>query len=378
MNPSTENSLKKNVLSAALMSSTVLAHGANAQELEDDRWHITGTVGFNIQDSQRGTDNAPLIGLGFGKAISPKWSLDAELNYQNPQLKQDRDKKWSQRGASLDLRRHFTNGSRKWNPYLLFGVGMQKVEEETLSSSDKRSDSSQSAKVGLGIQSKPAHQRSAVRAEVAYRRDFDDNSSKSRAAGGKKDAFGDVLASVSLVLPLGAPPTTPATYTGPAPQPPAQGTLPSSQWAVSTPVAPPIVPNCADLDDDGDGVNNCDDRCPDSPDFNRDILNAEAAAVLDEAAEILKRYPGLQVEVVGHTDAIGNNAVNQRLSERRARTVYNYLVNKGIDRSRLVGPIGYGKTQPIASNDTRAGRAQNRRTELIISSTGQDVADATQ
>jgi len=401
MNPSTENSLKKNVLSAALMSSTVLAHGANAQELEDDRWHITGTVGFNIQDSQRGTDNTPLIGVGFGKAISPKWSLDAELNYQNPQLKQDRDKKWSQRGASLDLRRHFTNGSRKWNPYLLFGVGMQKVEEETLSSSDKRSDSSQSAKVGLGVQSKPAHQRSAVRAEVAYRRDFDDNSSKSKAAGGNKDAFGDVLASVSLVLPLGAPPATPATYTGPAPQPPAQGTLPPSQWAVSTPVVAPVVPNCADLDDDGDGVNNCDDHCPDSPpnqftgpdgcptqravdfrgvhfDFNRDILNADAAAVLDEAAEILKRYPGLQVEVVGHTDAIGNNAVNQRLSERRARTVYNYLVNKGIDRSRLVGPIGYGKTQPIASNDTRAGRAQNRRTELIISSTGQDVADATQ
>jgi len=407
MNNSTENSLKKNVLSAALMSSTVLAHGASAQDLEDDRWHVTGTVGFNVQDSQRGTDNAPLIGIGLGKSISPTWSLDAELNYQNPQLKEDRDKKWSQRGVSLDLRRHFISEGRQWNPYLLFGVGTQKVEEETLSSSDKRSDSSKSAKVGLGLQSKPAHRRSAVRAEVAYRRDFDDKSSKSRTAGGNKDAFGDVLASVSLMLPLGAPPSTsPATYVRPAPQP-AEETLspsPPPQLAVSTPPVAPKVPSCAELDDDGDGVNNCDDRCPNSSpdqligpdgcptqravdfrgvhfDFNRDILNAEAVAVLDEAAEILKRYPGLQVEVVGHTDAIGSNAVNQRLSERRARTVYNYLVNKGIDRSRLVGPTGYGKTQPIAPNDTRDGRAQNRRTELIISSvsppSGQGVAGTT-
>jgi len=399
MNP-TENHLKRNVLSAALMSSTVLAYGASAQDLEDDRWHVTGTVGFNIQDSERGTNNAPLIGIGLGKHISPKWSLDVELNYQNPRLKEDRDKKWAQRGASLDLRRHFTNGSRHWNPYLLFGVGMQEIEEENLTSTDKRSDSNKSAKVGLGLQSKPAHQRSSVRAEVAYRRDFDDNNSKSKANGGDKDAFDDVLASVSLVLPLGAPPASSSANASPVLPP-----LPPQQVAVSTPVAvvPPLAPkapSCAELDDDGDGVNNCNDSCPDSApnefvgpdgcaapravdfrgvhfDFNRDILNAQAVAVLDEAAEILKRYPGLQVEVVGHTDSVGNNVVNQRLSERRARTVYNYLVNKGIERSRLVGPVGYGKSQPVAPNNTRDGRAQNRRAELIISSsTAHDVADS--
>jgi len=399
---STENPLKRNVLSAALMSSTVLAYGASAQDLEDDRWHVTGTVGFNIQDSERGTNNAPLIGIGLGKHISPKWSLDVELNYQNPHIKEDRDRKWAQRGASLDLRRHFTDGGRHWNPYLLLGVGMQTVEEETLTSTDKRSDSNKSAKVGLGLQSKPAHQRSSVRAEVAYRRDFDDNSSKSRANGGNRDAFGDVLASVSLVLPLGAPPATSSANASPVP-PPARGTLPPRQVAVSTPVVPPLapkVPHCSELDDDGDGVNNCNDRCPNSApnefvgpdgcaapravdfkgvhfDFNRDILNAQAVAVLDEAADILKRYPGLQVEVVGHTDGVGNNVVNQRLSERRARTVYNYLVNKGVDRSRLVGPVGYGKSQPVAPNNTPDGRAQNRRTELIISSiTAHDVADS--
>jgi len=397
---STENPLlKRNVLSAALMSSTVLAYGASAQDLEDDRWHVTGTVGFNIQDSERGTNNAPLIGIGLGKHISPKWSLDMELNHQSPRLKDDRDKKWAQRGVSLDLRRHFTDGTRQWHPYLLFGVGMQKVSEETLTSTDKRNDSNKSAKVGLGFQSKPAHRRSAVRAEVAYRRDFDENNAKSKANGGDTDAFDDVLVSVSLVLPLGAPPATTAANSSPSPTPPpALGTLPPRNVAVSTPVTPK-VPNCAELDDDGDGVNNCNDRCPNSapnefvgPDgcaapravdfkgvhfaFNRDILNAQAVAVLDEAADILKRYPGLQVEVVGHTDGVGNNVVNQRLSERRARTVYNYLVNKGIDPSRLVGPIGYGKKQPVAPNNTREGRAQNRRTELIISSVAQDVADS--
>jgi len=397
---STEYPLKRNVLSAALMSSTVLAYGASAQELEDDRWHVTGTVGFNVQDSDRGTNNAPLIGIGLGKHISPKWSLDVELNHQAPRLKEDRDRKWSQRGASLDLRRHFTDGGRKWSPYLLFGVGMQHVEEENLTSTDKRSDRNKSAKVGLGLQSNPAHRRSAVRAEVAYRRDFDDNNSQSKSNGGNKDAFNDVLASVSLVLPLGAPPASASTNTSPAPPPPALGTLPQRQLAQSTPVVAPKVAHCSELDDDGDGVNNCNDRCPNSApnefvgpdgcaapravefkgvhfDFNRDILNAEAVAVLDEAAEILKRYPGLQVEVVGHTDNIGKNVVNQRLSERRARTVYNYLVNKGVDPSRLIGPRGYGKSQPVASNDTRAGRAQNRRTELIMSSvSAQDIADS--
>jgi OOP family OmpA-OmpF porin len=63
---------------------------------------------------------------------------------------------------------------------------------------------------------------------------------------------------------------------------------------------------------------------------------------------------------------VGSEQYNQGLSERRARTVYNYLTNNGIDASRLVGPNGFGESRPIDTNDTAEGRARNRRTELNV------------
>ncbi|HLS83114.1 MAG TPA: OmpA family protein, partial [Arenimonas sp.] len=87
---------------------------------------------------------------------------------------------------------------------------------------------------------------------------------------------------------------------------------------------------------------------------------------LDEAIAILQKYPQLRVEVAGHTDSIGTEQYNQGLSERRAAAVYNYLTNAGIGADRLVGPNGYGESRPIDTNDTREGRARNRRTELNV------------
>jgi len=162
------------------------------------------------------------------------------------------------------------------------------------------------------------------------------------------------------------------------------------------PVAPaPVAPSCADMDDDGDGVNNCNDKCPGSQagqtigpdgcpvpvsidlkgvnfDFDKATLRPDAVSILNEAIEILKRYPDLKVEVAGHTDSIGSDAYNQKLSERRAKTVYDYLTSNGVDAARLVGPTGYGESRPIAPNtnpdgsDNPEGRAQNRRTELNV------------
>ena len=87
---------------------------------------------------------------------------------------------------------------------------------------------------------------------------------------------------------------------------------------------------------------------------------------MGEATEILKRYPDLRVEVAGHTDSVGTAAYNQGLSERRAKAVYDYLTSNGIDSSRLAGPVGYGLTRPIDTNETKEGRARNRRTELNV------------
>jgi OOP family OmpA-OmpF porin len=98
-------------------------------------------------------------------------------------------------------------------------------------------------------------------------------------------------------------------------------------------------------------------------DFDKATIRADAVAILDEAVEILREQPGIDVSVDGHTDALGTDQYNQRLSERRARAVADYLARHGIDRGRLQ-PRGFGESHPVAGNDTEEGRAQNRRVEL--------------
>ncbi|MEI2429968.1 MULTISPECIES: OmpA family protein [Lysobacter] len=99
--------------------------------------------------------------------------------------------------------------------------------------------------------------------------------------------------------------------------------------------------------------------------FNSANLDPKFDPVLDNVASTLNEYNQTIVEVAGHTDSIGGDAVNQRLSEQRAASVGNYLMSKGLVRDRFI-LTGAGKTRPIASNDTEAGRAQNRRVEITL------------
>jgi len=98
--------------------------------------------------------------------------------------------------------------------------------------------------------------------------------------------------------------------------------------------------------------------------FDKSNIRPEDAAILDEAVGVLKQNPKMTVEVNGYCDAIGTVRYNQKLSERRAHAVAQYLEDHGIPASQLI-PRGYGKTHFVASNRTRAGRAQNRRVELL-------------
>jgi len=369
--------MNKKLLCAALMCGLGVAQAANAQEF-DDRWYLTGSAGFNMQDNDRGTRNAPFGTLGVGKFFSPNWSVDGELNYQNPNRDDNQDLNWSQYGISFDARYHFIQEGRGWNPYVVGGLGYQRSEEEfdnfpNPNSPGERKDGHIAGKFGVGIQSTFAH-RVAIRTELAVRLDADNDSMGALGTDDDhndgEDWFQDILASVGVVIPLGPEPTAP--------------------------VAPaPAAPTCADMDSDGDGVNDCDDKCPGSQagqtigpdgcpvpvsidlkgvnfDFDKSTLRPDAVAILNEAIEILKRYPDLKVEVAGHTDSKGTDAYNQKLSERRASAVYDYLTSNGVDAGRLVGPVGYGESRPIAPNtnedgsDNPEGRARNRRTELNV------------
>ena len=150
---------------------------------------------------------------------------------------------------------------------------------------------------------------------------------------------------------------------------------------------------CPDADRDGDGIVDRLDKCPDNPgpadnngcpktkeitvknplvlkgvnfETNKAVLRSESYTALDMAVQSLYEWPEVKVEIQGHTDAMGDAAYNQELSQRRAEAVRDYLLGKGIAADRMTA-VGYGLTKPVASNKTAAGRAQNRRVELVRS-----------
>ncbi|MBZ6379510.1 hypothetical protein B5C34_07425 [Pacificimonas flava] len=98
---------------------------------------------------------------------------------------------------------------------------------------------------------------------------------------------------------------------------------------------------------------------------NSSTISPEFRPVLDEVAQVLNEYERSFVDVYGHTDSDGTEAYNQRLSEQRAQSVADYLISSGVIRQRIA-TRGFGETQPIASNETATGKAQNRRVELKI------------
>ena len=101
-------------------------------------------------------------------------------------------------------------------------------------------------------------------------------------------------------------------------------------------------------------------------DFNSASVKPEFRPALDQVAQTLASYQSTFVDVSGHTDSVGTVAINQRLSEQRAQSVADYLSYQGVARPRIA-TRGFGKSMPIASNDTEDGRAQNRRVEIKLS-----------
>jgi len=99
--------------------------------------------------------------------------------------------------------------------------------------------------------------------------------------------------------------------------------------------------------------------------FNSYDLTPESKTVLDELIGFLNENPAICIQIQGHTDNIGNDATNLKLSADRARSVFSYLVEKGISSNRLTHQ-GFGKSMPVATNDTEEGRAKNRRTVFVI------------
>ncbi|MDZ7647224.1 MAG: OmpA family protein [Cytophagales bacterium] len=100
-------------------------------------------------------------------------------------------------------------------------------------------------------------------------------------------------------------------------------------------------------------------------DFDKTTLKSESFVELDKVVDFLKRNSSVSIEISGHTDSKGSDSYNENLSQGRSQAVVDYLISQGIDSSRLEAH-GYGESKPIDSNDTEAGRANNRRVEFTV------------
>ncbi|WP_158884967.1 OmpA family protein [Rhodanobacter sp. L36] len=331
----------------------------------DGRWYIAPTVGGYYNDTDRNTNSRQVYyGLGVGRFIGNNVSLDLFADRTSRDVDAGNGK-WSNNNYGVAAR--FYAGSwTAWRPYVLAAV----MGSQHHSAGD--SGWSPAAELGAGL-SKTITDSSDFRVEAGYRYDWDDKTQP------RENGYGDWFLGLSIVSRFGAPAAAPAAPVAATPPP----------------------PDCSTMDDDKDGVNNCDDKCPGTaagtivgPDgcpqkvvidlrgvnfkFDRPKKgetniakslaepSADSIAVLNQAVDTLQRYPQVHVTVAGYTDSKGSDAYNQSLSERRAKIVYDYLTGHGIDASRLEGPIGHGENNPIGDNATDSGRAQNRRTELQV------------
>jgi OOP family OmpA-OmpF porin len=101
-------------------------------------------------------------------------------------------------------------------------------------------------------------------------------------------------------------------------------------------------------------------------DVDKSSITEAGQKELQKAVAFVKKYPGAKIEVGGHTDSTGPDAYNQKLSERRATAVKDYLIKEAGVESSKIAAVGYGEAKPVADNKTAAGRAQNRRVEILI------------
>ncbi|MEO5622444.1 MAG: OmpA family protein [Dokdonella sp.] len=387
--------MKRNALSA-LIALALVGGSAAASAQDFGNWYIAPRIGADIPDSNRKTDASVWGGIGVGVWVNPHLAVDFEYSINNAKFKNNSWRaghEWESVGLGVSGRWFFGDEGSQWRPYIMAGVGALRhaaysgflLQEQGY----HENGWDPMATLGGGVQFNMSD-RLAIRGEIAARYDRDNNTQ-----GNLADALGytiphhtgftDGIVSVGLVYNFGGSTTT-VTQT------------------VSETTPPPA--DCHSMDDDHDGVNNCDDKCPDTaagtivgPDgcpqkvvidlrgvnfkFDRpkrgehnieptlQVPTSDSIAILDQAIDALKRYPEIKVELDGHTDSIGTDAYNQKLSERRAQIVSDYLTSHGIDSSRITAVKGFGETQPIDTNATKEGRARNRRTELKVENPGQ-------
>lgn len=324
--------------SLVAVSCIIMAGNAAAAEL-DMRPYLTPSVSYTHTDSDKwGLDDGFGFGIGVGKAVNDNLNLELNSGYSSQSFKTGKGT-GSEQNVSLAVDAlYFLNRNPEFSPYILAGIGALQGRSTGYDQTHLMGD--------LGIGAMTWLKDVAVRADVRY-----------RYVDGKMNVTkaDDWIANIGLVIPLGPKPVPPAP---PAPEPaPAPVAAPAPVPAPAPEVVVVEEPRpAAHTKIVLDGTHF---------DFDKATLRPTGKEKLDQNVKTLTDYPDINVEIAGYTDSIGSSKYNMKLSERRAMTVKKYMESKGIAASRMTTK-GFGEAHPVASNKTKAGRAQNRRVEIEI------------
>lgn len=353
----------------AVIAGAVALSGNALADHQDNRWHITPMAGYIWADEDRGTDFDGAVGqINIGNAINEKVDLDFRIQYV------DLGETQEQVGAGIEAT-WFKSRTAKVTP--LFTVGAGWLANDI--TGNNNADDSIVLDAGLGLQATLNDHGLALRGDIRHRLDFSDNAT---------DDFGDTIALIGLVVPLGDKPqaqaAAPADSDG-------DGVVDSKDACPGTAAGVHVDSSGCPIDSDGDGVADGADLCPNTAKGTKVDANGCAqtqaadetklvvvyfdlnSAELSEAAKAeLESISGQMVErkyivavATGYTDTTGTADYNLALSRKRANSVKAYLIERGVRTANVIAK-GVGEADPAVSNETRTGREQNRRVEVRL------------
>jgi OOP family OmpA-OmpF porin len=345
--------MKKNLINIAVAATLGLAaFAASAEDMYRGAWYAVPGVSYMNTDSDLDAKNGPGVFLKLGKELSESWDIQGGLGYNR--ANQDTgiagaSGRYKQTTLGLDALYMFSRSN--FRPFLLAGLGAARnnVDYNNIPTLTDKSKTSWLANVGLGAQYL-FNDTFGLQADLRQQW----TRSNAKAASTTFDADGTIsntLLNLGGIFRFGAPAPmpvvaaaepAPAAIVEPAPAP-APVVVPAPAPA---PVAEPCKPTLETVTISAEKLFG----------FDKAQLKADGKAALDETAAKIKANPDIElVLVTGHTDRLGSNAYNQKLSERRANQVKAYLVSQGVDASRLQA-VGKGESEPVVACDGVKGR----------------------